>query len=104
MTVVQSETKLCDNYLAVMTAAITLAEKWEVVVLGIFQYIMDEMLSANDLPKVKFPTTVISDYQHRGRERNREKTEKDQDRLWAVPYWSGRVWNINMNINMRKML
>ena len=54
--------KLPDNYLAVMAAAITLAEKQEIEVPGTFQFIMDEMLRANNISAVTFPDTVISGY------------------------------------------
>ena len=65
--VVQSEIKLPENYLAVMAAAVTLAEKREAEVPGIFQYIMDEVLTANDVPKVKIPESVVKDYHNKGK-------------------------------------
>ena len=55
-------TKLPENYLAVMTATITIADKREAEVPGIFQYIVDEMLEANGIPRVIFPKSVISGY------------------------------------------
>ena len=51
--------RLPENYLAVMAAAITLAEKRETETPGSFQFIIDEMMKANDMPRVKFPQSVI---------------------------------------------
>ena len=62
----RAELKLPENYLAVMAAAITLAEKRETEIPGIFQYIMNEMLAANNIPKVRFPLSVISGYKDKG--------------------------------------
>ena len=73
-----SRTKLPENYLAVMAAAITIAERREAEIPGVYQYIMDEMLKANNIPLVKFPESVISGY--RGRQQqakdDQKKTEK----------------------------
>ena len=68
--------KLPDNYLAVMTAAITLAEKRETEVPGTFQFIMDEMLKANNIPTVKFPETVISGYRDINLDGRKKESEK----------------------------
>ena len=62
----RAEIKLPENYLAVTAAAITLAEKRETEIPGIFQYIMNEMLAANNIPKVRFPLSVISGYKDEG--------------------------------------
>ena len=62
----KGELKLPENYLAVMAASITLAEKRETEIPGIFQYIMDEMLVANKIPRVKFPISVVSGYKEGG--------------------------------------
>ena len=51
--------RLPENYLAVMAAAITLSEKRETETPGSFQFIIDEMMKANDMPRVKFPQSVI---------------------------------------------
>ena len=79
----RAELKLPENYLAVMAAAITLAEKREIEIPGIFQFIMDEMLAANKIPKVNFPISVVSGYKERGqsskdqRERKRMRSSTD---------------------------
>ena len=79
----RAEMKLPEKYLAVMAAAITLAEKRETEIPGIFQFIMDEMLVANKIPKVKFPISVVSGYKERGqsskgqRERKRMRSTTD---------------------------
>ena len=54
-TVELTKQRLPENYLAVMATAITLAEKRETESPGSFQFIIDEMMKANDMPKVKFP-------------------------------------------------
>ena len=74
--VVQSGIKLPENYLAVMAAAVTLAEKREAEVPGIFQYIMDEVLAANDVPKVKIPETVMKDYHNKGQGKEQRESRK----------------------------
>ena len=68
--------KLPDNYLAVMAAAITLAEKRETEVPSTFQFIMDEMLKANNIPTVKFPETVISGYKDINTDGRKKESEK----------------------------
>ena len=68
--------KLPKNYLAVMAAAITLAEKREAEVPGIYQYIISEMLRANGIPDVIFPDSVIEDYQQNY---EAKQTEVDQE-------------------------
>ena len=64
--------KLPENYLAVMAAAITLAEKREAEVPGIYQYIISEMLRANGIPDVIFPDSVIKDYKQNYEVKQRE--------------------------------
>ena len=54
-----SKQRLPENYLAVMAAAITLVEKRETEAPVSFQFIIDEMMKANDMPEVKFPQSVI---------------------------------------------
>ena len=75
--------KLPGNYLAVMAAAITLAEKREIEIPGIYQYIMNEMLAANNIPKVKFPLSVVSGYKDKGQttgdQRDRKRMRSSTD-------------------------
>ena len=66
--------KLPENYLAVMAATITLADKRETEVPGIFTYIMDQMLKANDIPEVVFPDSVIRNYKE-----NMEKEKSESE-------------------------
>ena len=75
-TQIMKNIKLPDNYLAVMAAAITLAEKRETEVPGTFQFIMDEMLKANNIPTVKFPKTVISGYKDISQDTRKKESEK----------------------------
>ena len=72
MTVEMSKLKLPENYLAVMAAAVTIAEKRETEMPGSFQYIFDEMLKANGIPEVKVPKSVI-DFN-----KQRESTEDNE--------------------------
>ena len=67
----QIKENLPNNYLAVIASAVTLADT------GTFQYIMEEMYLANNLPKVTFPSTVISGYQYyQTKKRTREGSEE----------------------------
>ena len=79
----RAELKLPENYLAVMAAAITLAEKREIEIPGIFQYIMNEMSAANNIPKVKFPLSVVSGYKDKGQttgdQRDRKRMRSSTD-------------------------
>ena len=75
-TQIMKNIKLPDSYLAVMAAAITLAEKRETEVPGTFQFIMDEMLKANNIPTVKFPETVISGYKDISQDTRKKESEK----------------------------
>ena len=68
--------KLPDNYLAVMAAAITPTEKRDTEVPSIFQFIMDEMLKANNIPTVKFPETVVSGCKEKYKIRQKNKVRK----------------------------
>ena len=63
-----------ENYMAVMAAAITIAEKRESEEPGSFQYIMDEMLKANNIPRVIFPDSVIK----KGTDREESQARKRQ--------------------------
>ena len=46
---------------------------------GVYQYIIDEMYKANNLPVVKYPATVIVGYQHHAKKkRGRETSEEEQ--------------------------
>ena len=69
--------KLPENYLTVMAATITLADKRETEVPGTFQYICDEILKANGIPLVKFPDTVVNQQTLKGRrEKDKERVKK----------------------------
>ena len=47
---------------------------------GTFQYIMEEMYLANNLPKVVFPATVITGYQyHKTKKRTREGSQEIEE-------------------------
>ena len=73
--------KLPENYLAVMAATITIADKREAEVPGIFNFIVKEMLKANGMPLVKFPESVISDYKQKSQESaEAEKESKKRQR------------------------
>ena len=77
------KTKLPENYLAVMAAAITVAEKRETETPEVFQYIIDEMLKANNIPLVKFLETLISGYKERqshARDGQKKKEKRDRKR------------------------
>ena len=84
--------KLPENYLAVMAATINLADKREAEVPGIFTYIVDEMLRANNIPDVIFPDTVVRNYkenmeresEQRKRQRSSEEGERDSAGASAV--------------------
>ena len=71
-------TKLPENYLAVMAATITIADKREAEVPGIFQYIVDEMLEANGIPRVIFPKSVISGYSSKTYEEEKESRKRQR--------------------------
>ena len=76
MTVEMSKLKLPENYLAVMAAAVTIAEKRETEMPGSFQYIFDEMLKANGIPEVKFPKSVIDFNKQRGSTEDNERVSR----------------------------
>ena len=85
--------KLPDDYFAVMAAAITLitlTETRETEIPGTFQFIMDEMLKANNIPTVKFPETVISGYKdinqdvRKKESEKRKRTRTSEDRMTAA--------------------
>ena len=67
--------KMPENYLAVMAAAITIAEKREMEEPGVFQYIINEMCKANNIPEVRFPESVI-----RKKDPQKEKESKKRPR------------------------
>ena len=69
---------LPENYLAVMAATITIADKREAEVPGIFNNIVTEMLAANNIPEVKFPDSVISGYKATRGERKRQRTSAEE--------------------------
>ena len=72
------ECKVPENYLAVMAATIVLAEKREIEVPGIYQYIVDEMLETNNIPNVMFPASVVRGYKEVNlEERNKAKRKRE---------------------------
>ena len=80
-------TQIPEKYLAVMAATINIADRREEVP-GAFQFIVDEMLLANDVPNVKFPDFVIRGYKDskqketaRKQERKRMRSSTDDDFL-----------------------
>ena len=74
----QMQEDLPRNYLTVGASAMTLATIRESACPGVYQYIVDEMYRANDLPVVKIPSTVITGYEHYAqRKRGRETSEKE---------------------------
>ena len=70
--------KLPENYLAVMAATITLAEKRETEYPGSYQYVVDEMLAANGIPPVRFPDTVVKNFQSQFRDKESRKRQRSQ--------------------------
>ena len=68
-----------ENYMAVMAAAITIAEKREMDELGSFQYIMDEMFKANEIPRVIFPESVIKKGTHREESQIRKRQRSSEE-------------------------
>ena len=74
----QMQEDLPRNYLTVVASAMTLATIRESECPGVYQYIVDEMYRANDLPVVKVPSTVITGYEHYAqRKRGRETSEEE---------------------------
>ena len=82
------QSKLTDNYLAVITSAITLATIRERECPGTFNYIISEMYRANSVPNVIFPGTVIVGYENyaekRDKKRNREEEDMEEEELVEV--------------------
>ena len=76
--------KLPKNYLAVMAATVTLADKREAEVPGIFTYIVDQMLKANNIPDVVFPDSVVRNYKE-----NMERESKSRKRQRSSEEWGG---------------
>ena len=75
----QIQDDLPANYLTVITSAITLANIREQECPVVFQYIIEQMYSANDLPVVKYPVTVVACYEHYSKKkRGRETSEEEQ--------------------------
>ena len=74
----QMQEDLPRNYLTVVASAMTLATIRESECPGVYQYIVDEMYRANDLPVVKILSTVITGYEHYAqRKRGRETSEEE---------------------------
>ena len=75
----QMQEDLPPNYLTIIASAITMANIREQECPGVYQYIIDEMYKANDLPVVKYPATVIAGFQHHvKKKRGREVSEEGQ--------------------------
>ena len=75
----QMQEDLPPNYLTIIASAITMANIREQECPGVYQYIVDEMYKANDLPAVKYSATVIAGYQHHAKKtRGRETFEEEQ--------------------------
>ena len=51
----QMQEDLPSNYLTIIASAITMANIREQECPGVYQYVIDEMYKANDLPVVKYP-------------------------------------------------
>ena len=66
-------TQIPEKYLAVMAATSIIADR---LVPGVFQFVVDEMLRANDMPNVKFPEFVIRGY----KVPKQKETVRKQDR------------------------
>ena len=75
----QIQEDLPANYLTVIASAITLANIREQECPGVFQYIIEQMYTANDLPVIKYPVTVVAGYEHYAKKkRGRETSEEEQ--------------------------
>ena len=61
-----------------MAATIAIADKRESEIPGIFNYIVSEMLRANNIAEVKFPDSVISGYKTTRGERKRQRTPEEE--------------------------
>ena len=59
-----------------MAATITLMDNSKAEVPGIFNYIVTEMLKANNIPEVKSPDTVTSGYKTRGDGKRYDNTKE----------------------------
>ena len=77
--------KLPENYLAVMAATITLAEKRETEYPGSYQYVVDEMLKANGIPPVRFPDTVVRNFQSQFKNKESRKRQRSQTEDTPIP-------------------
>ena len=67
-------TQIPEKYLAVMAAIIIIADRREEVP-GVFHFIIDEMLCANDVPNVKFLDFVIRGYKDSKQKETAQKQE-----------------------------
>ena len=65
-----------EKYLAVMAATIIIADRREEEVPGVFQFIVDEMLRANNVPRVLFPESVVRGY----KDLKQKETKPNQER------------------------
>ena len=62
-----------------MAAAITITEKRETEMSGIFQHIISEMLSTNNIPEMRFLESVVKDYKQKEKQ-DTESKEKEKER------------------------
>ena len=77
--------KLPENYLAVMAATITLAEKRETEYPGSYQYVVDKMLEANGIPPVRFSDTVMRNFQSQFKNKESRKRQRSQTEDTPIP-------------------
>ena len=96
-------TKLPEHYLAVMAAAITLADKREAEVPGTFQFVISEMLKANNVPEVIFPESVISGYKEHGKESEKRKRQRSYEEAEAAGGGETMVYELDKRVEYRLM-
>ena len=82
-----------ENSMAVMAAAITIAEKREMEEPGSFQYIMDEMLKANKTPRVIFPESVIKKGAYREESQTRKRQRSSEEGRGDVAQTQNKIKN-----------
>ena len=57
------ESRMIDKYLAAIAVACTMASQRERESPGTFRYIFNEIMTANNIPQVTIPITVITEYE-----------------------------------------
>ena len=70
---------------SIMAATITLAEKRETEYPGSYQYVVDEMLEANGIPPVRFPDTVVRNFQSQFKNKESRKRQRSQMEDTPIP-------------------